>query len=158
MQIKPKGWRNGIYSGVLNEVGSHIIDLTNYLFDISKFSIVESNARSVVSDIDDIVNAKIISKNRNFNFYFNWVEKKARKPSYNFTLTKNDGTSIYFDQQKVEYDGKKIITVVDLAETVPFYLRGVDFTKQMMDLAQDCNTLCNIHDATIVNNIMKALK
>ena len=158
LQIKPKGWRNGNYSGVLNEVGSHIIDLTNYLFDISNFSLLESNSKSLISDIDDVVEAKIKSKNRNFNFYFNWVDNKVRKPFYSFVLTKKDGTSIYFDQQKVEYDGKKIISVVELAETVPFYLRGVDFTKQMMDLIHDCKTLCNLQDAILVNNIMKAIK
>lgn len=158
LQTKPKGWRNGNYSGVLNEVGSHIIDLTNYLFDISNFSVIESYSKSIISDIDDIVKAKIQSKNRNFNFYFNWVDKKLRKPFFSFSLTKNDGTSIYFDQQKVEFDGKKIISVVDLAESVPFYLRGIDFTKQMIDLTQGCNTLCNLNDATLVNKIMKAIK
>tara|TARA_B100001059_G_C17814501_1_gene574289 strand:+ start:326 stop:1231 length:906 start_codon:yes stop_codon:yes gene_type:complete len=158
LQTKPKGWRNGNFSGVLNEVGSHIIDLTNYLFDISNFSLIESNSKSIISDTDDIVKAKIQSKNRNFNFYFNWVDKKIRKPFFSFILTKNDGTSIYFDQQKVEFDGKKITSVVDLAESVPFYLRGIDFTKQMIDLTQECNTLCNLKDATLVNKIMKAIK
>ena len=158
LQTKPKGWRNGYFSGVLNEVGSHIIDLTNYLFDISNFSLIESNSKSIISDTDDIVKAKIQSKNRNFNFYFNWVDKKIRKPFFSFVLTKNDGTSIYFDQQKVEFDGKKITSVVDLAESVPFYLRGIDYTKQMIDLTQECNTLCNLKDATLVNKIMKAIK
>lgn len=41
IEKKPKGWRNGVYSGVLNEMGSHIIDLIVYLFDFNGPTIVE---------------------------------------------------------------------------------------------------------------------
>ena len=56
---KPKGWRNGEYSGVLNEMGSHILDLLNYLIDLNGYKGIAGNKKSVVSDVDDIVDAKL---------------------------------------------------------------------------------------------------
>lgn len=162
LQKKPHGWRNGNYSGVLNEMGSHILDLCNYLFNIRNYKIVDKEIRSVISDVDDIVFLELESNSRKFKFNFNWVNTKIRKPSFSFDLKLNDQTEIFFDQQKIEFLKNnqviKSLSVVDIASSVPFYLRGIDFTNQMLDLINDCKLMTNISDALLVNNIIKTTK
>ena len=160
IEKKPVGWRNGAYSGVLNEMGSHIIDLINYLFDIEDFKIAERVIVSVISDVDDIVKIKLSSKNRIFNFHFNWVDQSIRKPVFNITLKLKDNSIVTFDQQNVviEKDGESNrITVVDIKEEIPFYLRGLDFTKQMLALIGSGEKMCNCDEALTVNKLMNEI-
>lgn len=160
IENKPKGWRNGAYSGVLNEMGSHILDMNNYLFNIQDYKILYKEIQSHISDVDDEVRFSINSQGRIFNFYFNWVDKSIRKPIFSVEVVLKNGDVIKFDQQKVhiEKDGKtEIISVVQLEESIPYYLRGVDFTKQMQDLLEGQRTLCNIEEALVTNYLMKEI-
>ncbi|MDG1710093.1 MAG: Gfo/Idh/MocA family oxidoreductase [Schleiferiaceae bacterium] len=158
---KPKGWRNGSFSGVLNEMGSHVVDLIYYLIGNEELEIVSTEKQSLVSDIDDVVKAKLKSESGIFiSLYFNWVKKEIRKPIFSLRVIMNDDSYFSLDQQRIEiYDsdgkieGKILIT--DLAATVPFYVRGVDFTKQMSDLLVEQTTMANANDAVKVNQLMK---
>lgn len=159
IEKKPKGWRNGSYSGVSNEMGSHIIDLGVKLFGLKEPNIKEKNIQSVISDMDDIVTARASENGIDFHFHFDWVNKNYRKPVFNLNIVMNDDTAYKVDQQKVEiYKGREFeraISTVDLAENVPFYLRGVDFTKQMQDLIGDQNTLASVDEALVTRNFIK---
>lgn len=160
IENKPSGWRNGQYSGVLNEMGSHVLDMINYLFKIEDFKIIKSELNSRVSDVDDEVEISLLSKNRNFNFYFNWVDKSLRKPVFQGVIKLKNNDLITFDQQKVVVEKgkeKEVISVVDLNQEIPFYLRGVDFTKQMQDLINKREILCGLEEATTVNRLMKEI-
>ena len=157
---KPKGWRNGSFSGVLNEMGSHMIDLNNYLFGISDYNIISKEIKSHISDVDDEVSFAIDSNKRKFNFYFNWVDKSVRKPKFSVHLKLKDDSKITFDQQNITItkNGElKNISVVELKQHLPFYLRGVDYTRQMQDLIGSQQTLCSIKEALIVNGLMKEI-
>lgn len=154
---KPKGWRNGVFSGVLNEMGSHILDMNNYLFDISTYKVRTKEIFSHISDVDDEVKFQIESGNRKFNFYFNWVDKSVRKPMFSVNLKLKNETEITFDQQKItiiEAGEIRQISVVQLEQNIPFYLRGVDFTKQMEDLISGQKTLCHTQEAMVINKLM----
>lgn len=160
IENKPKGWRNGPYSGVLNEMGSHVLDMINYLFDIEDFKITNSEMSSVISDVDDEVEISLLSKNRNFHFHFNWVDKSFRKPVFQVSIKLKNNDIITFDQQKVVIKNQldeKTISVVDLNQDIPFYLRGVDFTKQMQDLTNQRDIMCSLNEAVTVNRIMKEI-
>jgi predicted dehydrogenase len=160
IEKKPIGWRNGSYSGVLNEMGSHIFDLTNWLFDIEDFNIDEREIVSVVSDVDDVVKVKLSSKNRIFSFHFNWVDKSLRKPVFKIELKLKDSSIVTFDQQKVVIEKDEevnTISVVDIREDIPFYLRGVDFTKQMLALIGDGDNMCKPDEALLINKLMKEI-
>ncbi len=156
---KPKGWRNGKYSGVLNEMGSHLIDLSNYLFDLSDFKVIDSKIKSIISDVDDEVKTCIISNNINYNFYFSWVSQKTRKPYFKFELI-FDNKKIIFDQQKIEIisdNFSDIKYVTDICPSVEYYLRGIDFTKQMHYLLTEQGKLCKIEMGYHVNAIMNKI-
>ena len=73
-----------------------------------------------------------------------------------------DGTKFILDQQQVliyNKIGKNIdkISVTDISESVPFYLRGIDFTKQMEDLLNDCSIMANVNDGLRVNEVIKKI-
>ncbi|WP_339882846.1 hypothetical protein [Polaribacter vadi] len=160
IENKPKGWRNGPYSGVLNEMGSHVLDMINYLFEIEDFNIEKSELNSIISDVDDEVKISLSSKERKFNFYFNWVDKTLRKPVFQVSIKLKNNDLIVFDQQKVVINsksGEKTISVIDLDQEIPFYLRGVDFTKQMQDLTNERKVMCSLEEAVTVNRIMKEI-
>lgn len=158
IEEKPTGWRNGNYSGVLNEMGSHVIDLIVYLFGLRDPKLTKRNIQSKVSDVDDIVSFNMEEKGREYQCSFNWIDKSYRKPVFNLKLYTDEGKYI-IDQQKVElYKDKNLQmkkTAVDLAPKVPFYLRGVDFTKQMMDLtgSQERNT--TVPEAMVTRNLIR---
>ena len=160
---KPVGWRNGEFSGVLNEVGSHVIDLIQYLSGVNQFDVIDVEKESVISDVDDIVTAKLKSKNNIFiSLYFNWVKKDVRKPLFHLEIKMKNGETYSIDQQQIKYlntDGGLIsrISVTDIAETVPFYLRGIDFTKQMLDLLGEGDKMASLNDGLAVNKLMNKI-
>ena len=155
---KPKGWRNGEYSGVLNEMGSHIIDLLNHLVGLDGYEILEASKQSVVSDVDDVVDAVLKVGEKEVKLHLNWVNKEVRKPVFGLEFELANGQHIFVDQQiiRISSGGEVVqqISVTDLAATVPFYLRGVDFTKQMEDFLGDTTTMCRMSEALLVNAII----
>jgi predicted dehydrogenase len=161
IEKKPKGWRNGLYSGVTNEVGAHIIDLCVHLFGLSNPYLIDKKMESLISDVDDILIADLEDKTIKYHFYFDWVNKEYRKPVFKFVITMKDGSKIRFDQQKVELFNNnnllKRVSVVDIAQKVPFYLRGVEFTNQMQDFIGAKNSIASLSDALITRSVIKKL-
>ena len=163
IEKKPTGWRNGFFSGVLNEMGSHVIDAIQYIIGYDEMVVLSSKKQSIVSDIDDIVEASLKTKNDiSISLYFNWVKKEVRKPVFSINIEMNDGNKYFIDQQQVnKYDSNgnffKKISVADLAKTVPFYLRGVDFTEQMTDLLGEQKIMASVNEALTVNSLMEKI-
>ena len=159
IEKKPKGWRNGKFSGVCNEMGSHIVDLIQYIINEKELDLISSEVQSVISDVDDIVEANLKTKNEiDITVYFNWVNKKVRKPVFGIDIEMKDGYKYCIDQQQInKYKSNefvKKVSVTDLAKTVPYYLRGVDFTDQMIDLINDNKIMSTAEQALGVNNII----
>ncbi len=163
IESKPKGWRNGPFSGVLNEMGSHVIDLLQYIIGTNEMNVVTSKKESVVSDIDDIVEATLITKdNLQVSIYLNWVKKDVRKPVFGIEIKMKNGYKYFIDQQQIKKysaNGEYLtrVSVTDIAQTVPFYLRGIDFTNQMQSLLGDGAEMAKLHDALGVNIIMNKI-
>jgi len=162
IEKKPTGWRNGPFSGVLNEMGSHIIDLIQYIVGTNQMNVVSSKKESIVSDIDDIVEATLKTENDiSVSIYLNWVKKEVRKPVFGIEIEMKDGYKYSIDQQQInKYNNGEFIekvAVTDLAKTVPFYLRGVDFTDQILDLLGDQKIMASVNDALGVNILMKKI-
>lgn len=163
IEKKPRGWRNGPFSGVLNEMGSHVIDLIQYILDNDPMEVLDSKIESIISDVDDIVEVTLKTKNNiSVSMYFNWIKKEVRKPVFSLEIEMNNGDKFLLDQQQInKYDsnGEFInkITVTDLTKAIPFYLRGVDFTLQMLDLINQQKTISNIKEALAVNLLMNKI-
>ena len=156
IEKKPKGWRNGKFSGVCNEMGSHIIDLIQYISNENELKLISSEVQSIISDVDDIVEANLKTKNEiDVSLYFNWVNKKVRKPIFGIDIEMKNDYKYCIDQQQInKYKKDEFITkisVTDLAKTVPYYLRGVDFTDQMIDLTNNNKIMSTAKQALSVN-------
>ena len=112
-----------------------------------------SKIESVISDVDDIVEATLKTKNNlEVSIYLNWVKKDVRKPIFGIEIKMKDGYKYFIDQQQIKKysaDGEYIskVTVTDISQTVPYYLRGVDFTKQMKSLLDDGKEMATFDDA-----------
>tara|TARA_B100000989_G_C19532516_1_gene470907 strand:+ start:8243 stop:9199 length:957 start_codon:yes stop_codon:yes gene_type:complete len=160
---RPVGWRNGPFSGVLNEVGSHVIDLIQYITECKSMEVNHCKIQSVISDVDDILDAELISNDGvNISLHFNWVKKNIRKPVFKLEIVMKDGLKYLIDQQEIVIRNNKEeksdkISVTDIAETVPFYLRGIDFSKQMEDLLNDCSTIASVEDGLQVNKVINKI-
>jgi predicted dehydrogenase len=163
IEKKPTGWRNGDFSGVLNEMGSHVIDLIQYIIGNDQMDILSSKKKSIISDIDDIVEATLKTKSDiSVSLYFNWVKKDVRKPVFGIEIEMKDGYKYSIDQQQVnKYNSNgdfiEKVAVTDLVKAIPFYLRGVDFTDQMLDLLGEQKIMASINDALAVNTLMKKI-
>lgn len=161
IEKKPSGWRNSPYSGVSNEVGSHVIDLCVYLFGLQSPNLLAASKTSVISDVDDIVIASFEENSISYFFNFDWVNKKYRKPVFEFTVSLTDGSQYRFDQQKIEKlkNGEIIssLTAADLVENIPYYLRGVDFTLQMKDFIDGKKTIATAQEALITRKILSTI-
>ena len=163
IEKKPTGWRNGAFSGVLNEMGSHVIDLIQYIIGNDQMDVLSSKKESIISDIDDIVEATLKTKSDiSVSMYFNWVKKEIRKPVFGIEIHMKDGSKYSIDQQQInKYNSNgdfiEKVAVTDLAKAVPFYLRGVDFTDQMLDLLEEQKIMASVKDALAVNTLMEKI-
>jgi predicted dehydrogenase len=160
IEMKPKGWRNSKYSGVCNEMGSHIIDLAVYTLGLKNFTITNKKIESVVSDVDDIASFELEAEGKEYKFHFDWVNKNYRKPIFSLKYYLDDNSYYIVDQQKIEkFDSKHnlILTVstVDIAESTPFYLRGVEFTNQMKDFIEGQEIIASVDEALVTREIIK---
>lgn len=146
----PKGWRNSDYGGVLNEMGSHLIDLMLYLGGGKKFKVLSSNIQSIRSDVDDIVKVKGILGDIEVELSLNWVNPNYRKPIWSgFVETLKQ--TVRFDQQSIEggFD----------AASVDYYVRGRDFSLQMKHFIEnDKSIICNSKEANAVHDVITKIK
>ena len=73
-----------------------------------------------------------------------------------------NGNKYSIDQQQInKYNGNmkliEKVAVTDLVKDIPYYLRGVDFTDQMLDLLGDQKIMASLNDALGVNRIMNKI-
>lgn len=146
----PKGWRNSEYGGVLNEMGSHLIDLMLYLGDSQEFKVLNSSIRSVISDVDDIVSVKGLLGQIEIELSLNWVNPDYRKPVWSGFVETSKQT-VHFDQQSIEGGFQ--------AASVDYYVRGRDFSLQMKHFIEnDHSIICNSGEANVVHDVITKIK
>ena len=146
----PKGWRNSEYGGVLNEMGSHLIDLILYLGGDKQFKVTTSVIESIVSDVDDIVKVKGLLGDIEVELSLNWVNPNYRKPVWSGFVETSKQT-VHFDQQSID-DGFD-------ATSVDYYVRGRDFSLQMKNFIEnDKSIICNSKEANMVHDVITKIK
>ena len=146
----PKGWRNSSYGGVLNEMGSHLIDLLLYILNASDFEIQECLIKSSVSDVDDIVFVKGLVNSVVFELNLNWVNESYRKPVWSGEIETKQG-NLRFDQQSIDTGF--------IPNAIDYYVRGREFSMQMKHLIEsDRSIMCSSHQANIVHDVITKIK
>lgn len=146
----PSGWRNSIYGGVLNEMGSHLIDLMLYLGGDKVFEVEKCSMESVISDVDDIVKVQGKLGDIDIEVSLNWVDPNYRKPVWS-GLVQTSKQTIRFDQQSIEGGF--------VAASVDYYVRGRDFSLQMKHFVENDNSIiCSSEEANKVHDVITKIK
>lgn len=172
-----KGWRNDYNKGggCLFDYGPHCFDLSTYLFgtDVKVQSSVLKRVFSTA--VDDIVystllhNDKIVGLN-----YINWSDSSVRKASNSIEIMGSKGKitaskqeiSIYLTEANNEFgleEGWNQMYVTDENTDVPYYLRGEDFSRQLIEFSRLLNgeideSISSFYTASITDKLLEETK
>lgn len=140
------GWRsrreNG--GGCLYEFGSHAIDLAIYLMGKPE-RVMGTHLSSLYSaHAEDVVRSTFLYPGGMVGgLYVNWSDESCRKPTNKIEVLGEEGKlladqhelKIYLKKEKGPYrQGWNTLYITDLFTSVPFYVRGNEFTRQIYHL------------------------
>ncbi len=172
-----KGWRND-YSkggGCLYDYGPHCFDLSTYLFG-TEVKVVSSVLKKVHSTaVDDVVYSTLLHEDKIVGLnYINWSDSTVRKASNSIEIAGNKGKivatkqelSVYLNEKNDElgFDkGWNQVYVTDQNTDVAFYLRGEDFSRQLMAFSDLLNgkiesSLSSLYSASITDKLLEETK
>jgi len=166
------GWRSSRESGggAVFEMASHAIDLVNYL--IGKPDKITGSSLSHIYSVkvEDAAYSTFLYKSGvNGILNINWSDTSYRKPTNKIELFGDGGRiladqhalKVFLNQENKEYNSRRgwnTLYITDIFRSVPFYVRGNEFTRQLYDFI-DCvrdkkNTRCTFCDGTDVLDVI----
>lgn len=157
-----KTWRDSRENGggAVYEVASHAIDLVNYMIG-KPDKVTGSSLTSVFSkNVEDAVNATFLYKNGiSGTLNVNWSDESYRKPTNKIEVFGSQG-KILADQHGIKIFmksaspannlrmGWNTIYITDIFHSVPFYVRGNEFTAQLYHFIDCINNRENKNNCT----------
>lgn len=172
-----EGWRGKIESGggCLFEMGSHAIDLVNFLIGVPD-KISGSFMNKVYSkNVEDIVSSSFYYNNGIVGtLYVNWCDPTYRKPSNKIEIFGSEGKmlvsqhelKIFLTTEKTEYKLRKgwnTIYITDIFKNVPFYVRGNEFTSQLFHFVDNIldkskTNVCSFSDGANTQRVIEEIR
>jgi scyllo-inositol 2-dehydrogenase (NADP+) len=165
------GWRGKRETGggCLYEFGSHAIDLMVYL--LGKPDRVAGSFLTPIysSDADDMVRTNVVYKSgMTGSISVNWSDESYRKPTNKIEILGESGKIIadqhelklYLSQAVPPYcAGWSTIYITEAFTSVPFYVRGNEFTRQLFHFAECAQdpaqpNLSGFSDATVTQEVI----
>lgn len=169
------GWRSKKKGGggCLYEMTSHAVDILVYFFG-APVAVKGSVMQGIYSSaIDDLVSTTLVYENgATGRITVNWSDASYRKPGNVVTINGTSGKIVVskysikcfllddcpqFELRK----GWNTIYMADIAEPVPFYLRGSEFTLQLYDFVAHVRdrsaTRSSCADAAITDYVLAAI-
>lgn len=174
---KNKGWRNDYTKGggCLFDYGPHCFDLSTYFFG-TDVHIKSSVLKKVFSsEVDDVVNVTLLHNNSIIGVnYINWSDSSVRKATNNIVIYGSKGKisankqelSIFLNEENQDLKlskGWNQLYVTDEKTDVPYYLRGEDFTRQLMEFSNLINGVIeesrsSFYSASVTDRILEESK
>lgn len=175
--IKPqssKGWRSSRENGggATYEMGAHILDLLNYLLG-EPSEVKGSIMNSVFSEsVEDMFSTNLTYPGGvTANVFVNWSDSTYRKPmmklefygSKGKIMADMYGLKIYVPNAIPEFqldEGWNTTARNTIPDTVPFYVRGNGYTRQLYDFADAIlsnkqeSIICSFNDAAATQRII----
>ena len=172
------GWRatheNG--GGAVFEMASHAIDLVHFLIG-KPDKITGSSLNHIYSkNVEDAVSATFLYKTgKSGTIYINWSDTSYRKPTNKIEIFGTGGRlladqhsiKIFLNKPNEQYQlrqGWNTLYITSIFKSVPFYVRGNEFTRQLYHFI-DCvegkapQNLCTFIDGAnaleVIENIFK---
>lgn len=172
-----KGWRNDYKKGggCLFDYGPHCFDLSSYFFG-TDVEVQSSVLKKVFSTaVDDMVYATLLHNNKIVGFnYINWSDGSVRKATNNIEITGSKGKilaskqelSIFLTDANKELNlekGWNQMYVTDENMDVPYYLRGEDFSRQLIEFSDLLNgkieeSISSLYSASITDKLLEETK
>lgn len=176
--LKPTtgGWRND-YSkggGCLYDYGPHCIDLAVYLFG-SDATVTGASVKSIHSShVDDMVTAIFRHDNGTVGrIYVNWSDPTQRKANNQVSVQGSAGKLCFSKQELTLHlnearpdmnlpSGWSQHFITDQSTEVDFYLRGEDFSRQMVGFAKQIDgepsiDFSNFREASKVDGLISEI-
>lgn len=174
LKANSKGWRND-YSkggGCLFDYGPHCFDLSCFFFG-SDIRVEAASLTSIFSTkVDDIVSATFKHSEKIVGFnYINWSDSSVRKASNSIEIIGTKGKilankqeiSIYCDEalkDKNLLQGWNQLYVTDENTDVPYYLRGEDFSNQLIEFSALINgkierSISSLEDGSVTDRLLE---
>lgn len=172
-----KGWRND-YSkggGCLFDYGPHCFDLSTYFFG-TDVQVQSSVLKKVFStSVDDMVSATLLHYRSIVGFnYINWSDSSVRKATNTIEINGSKGKilankqelSIFLTEANKELNLEKGWNqnyITDESTEVPYYLRGEDFTRQLIEFSELLNGIridstSSFYTASITDKLLEEIK
>lgn len=146
------GWRSirKTGGGALYEFGSHAVDLAVYLFGCPDQVVGTRLTPIYSSHVEDMVRTTFLYKSGlEGSVLVNWSDESHRKPTNKIEVFGERG-KIMADQQELKIflkeeaegfvKGWNTTYITDVFTPVPFYVRGYEFTRQLLHFAELART------------------
>jgi predicted dehydrogenase len=160
------GWRQTRQGGggVTYEMATHAINLAAFLFGAAS-RVGGSRLTKVYSTaVEDIVSTTLVHRDGlTGTLFVNWSDESVRKPTNTLELlgtagkivVNQHGLQIYRTQASDTFGleaGWTTKYITELAQPVPFYVRGNEYTRQLWHFVarirdRSVPNVCNMHDA-----------
>lgn len=141
------GWRathaNG--GGAVYEMAGHALDLIAYFFGAPDRVGGTSLTKVWSKQVEDVVSSSLFYDNGlTGTIYVNWSDASYRKPTNKFEVFGSQG-KIQVDQHGMKVflvkasekhglkEGWNQLYITDVFSSVPFYVRGIEYTAQLFD-------------------------
>lgn len=145
------GWRGKRETGggATYEMAAHAIDLINFLFGRPARVVGTSMSRVFSRQVEDVVSSTFLYDNGIVgSIYVNWSDASYRKPTNKLEVfgergrlvADQHGMKIYLTEADAAQglkSGWNSIYITDVFSSVPFFVRGIEFTAQLYHFV-DC--------------------
>jgi len=135
--------------GATYEMASHAIDLANYFFGRPDAVAGTCLSRVFSRRVEDVISSSLLYRNGVVgSLYVNWSDESYRKPTAKFEifgklgriLADQYGLKVHLGVPNEENglrEGWTSLSITDVFTSVPFYVRGIEFTAQLYHFV-DC--------------------
>ena len=172
-----KGWRNN-YSkggGCLFDYGPHCFDLSTYFFGTDVEVKSAELKRVFSSSVDDIVISTMLHNNNIIGVnYINWSDASVRKATNSIEIMGSNGKitankqelSIFLTEKNDVLNlekGWNQLYITDENTNVNYYLRGEDFSLQLLEFSKLLNneiieSRSSLYSASITDKLLEDTK
>lgn len=172
-------WRHNVSEGggCLYDYGSHAIDLAIFYFD-EIINVKEAKLKNIFSKgCEDLVEAIVEHKNGiSGRIYVNWSDLTQRKAYNQILIFGTNGELIANKQEMRVYinhikedntfkfkQGWNIRYITDYSNNVPFYLRGEEYTREILEFVKmvkekKCDSISSISNAIHTDIAIKKIR
>lgn len=144
------GWRStrDKGGGAVYEMASHSIDLMHYLFGRPAAVVGSCLSRVFSQAVEDVVSSSFLYKDGKVgSLYVNWSDASYRKATNKLEIFGKRGR-LLADQHGLKVnvnesnealglrEGWNSLSITDIFSSVPFFVRGIEFTAQLYDFVE----------------------